>query len=423
MVGVLPHYEHSAQTFSRKKFERSIMMENMTLTVHFFGGLSVSSGETHISHDSARSRQAWLILAYLLHNRKRIVYANELIKILNLEEKVNPSGALKTAIHRARAMLNQLDDGLGHIVLQYRNNGYCCSSDINYDIDTEHLESALNGENKDDCNFLLNALELYAGGFCSVFSSENWVIPLNVYYQNLYTRGVQIAVQFLENEKRYEECANLCQQALQRDPYRELFCQLLMRSLLALGRREQVISVYENMSKLMISAVGVMPDQESRALYREALKTVNLPKIPMDKLLDQLKEDTPIRGALFCDFDFFRNVYQSQARILLRSGEDVHIALFDIVSKGGEISERSLETIMNNLELHLSCSLRKGDMVTRCSASQFAVMLLHADYNNSNNVCRRITTSFQKKYPYIPAKIEWVIHSVDLAEGPPVSET
>ncbi len=393
-------------------------MENLTLQVRFFGGLSISCGDAHISHDSTRSRQAWMILAYLLHNRKRIVPADELIQVLNLGENINPSGALKTAMHRVRIMLSPLGDNMGHILLQYRDNGYCCSPDISLDIDVERLEGALDEEKEPDSDTLLEVLERYTGGFCAPFADEMWVIPLHVHYQNLYTRGVQIAAQLLENEHRYEECATLCRQAMQRDPYRELFCQLLMRNLLALGRREQVISVYENMSRLMISAVGVMPDQESRALYREALKTVNLPKIAMDALMDQLKEATPVRGALLCDFDFFRNVYQSQARILLRSGEQVHVALLSLVSRSGEVSNRSIETAMNNLEAHLCDSLRKGDMVARCSASQFIIMLLHAGFEDSCRVCRRLSSSYLKKYPHAPVRIEWDVQPVHLPENP-----
>ncbi len=372
-------------------------MEQLTLYVRMLGTLSITLNDVRIGCDSGRGRQPWLILAYMIHHRSRIIPSDELISLLHLEEKgVNPAGALKTAMHRVRTLLNQLGEQMGHTILQSKENGYCLSPDINMDLDTETFEAALAPNEPPDTDLLLRALNLYSGGFCAAFADEEWVIPLAAYYQNLYARGVQNVALILETENRYSDCANLCRQAIRLDPYREVFFQLLMRSLLALGQREQVITVYENMSKLMLSAIGVMPDQESRALYREALRTVSLPKITAAELTEQLKETSPIKSALLCDFDFFRNVYQAQARLLARSGESVHIVLMNVTGRS-ETSRRNLENTMNQLELQLCQSLRKGDVVTRCSATQFVIMLPHADYDNSCKVCRRLVDALTRK--------------------------
>ena len=95
--------------------------------------------------------------------------------------------------------------------------------------------------------------------------------------------------------------------------------QHLMRFLLAMDKRKEVVTVYEDMSKLLLSTFGVMPDQESRALYREALQTVTSRVLAPEMMMEQLTESGEIKSALICDYDFFRMLYQAQARMIART--------------------------------------------------------------------------------------------------------
>ena len=388
-------------------------MERITLKVRMFGSLTLAIGDAQIGCESGRAGQVWVLLSYLLHHRRRIVPADELISLLHMDE--NGSGALKTAVHRVRSALNRLGEDMGHTLLQYRDGGYGWNPDVVMEVDAERFEEIL--ASTASTEQLLDALSLYTGTFCAMQASEAWVIPVAAYYQNLYLRAVQGAVSRLETESRYEACVTLCRSALKTDSSQEVLYQLMMRSLLALNRRTEVIAVYEDMSRLLLSEFGVMPDQESRALYREALRTVNGHTVTPEALREQLQETGPVSGALLCDFDFFRNVYQAQARVLARSGEAVHVALLSVSGRlDKELTRRSLETAMDNLEAHICKSLRKGDMVTRCSASQIAVMLPHAGYDDSLKVCLRLTDSYMKKYPHTPIRIDYAVQSIDAVE-------
>ena len=109
-----------------------------------------------------------------------------------------------------------------------------------------------------------------------------------------------------------------------------------MRLLLALDKRDEVVSIYENMRSLLLSTFGVMPDRESRTLYREAMRTANVCSITLEALIEQLKEEYPISGALVCDYDFFKNIYQSQARMLLRNKNDIHLVIVTTSARLGK---------------------------------------------------------------------------------------
>ena len=122
-------------------------------------------------------------------------------------------------------------------------------------------------------------------------------------------------------------------------------------------------------------------------------------------------------GALICDFDFFRTLYQAKARQIVRTGEAVHVALLTVKSRSRkELARRSLEIAMDNLEEQIRVSLRKGDAVTRCSGSQFIIMLPQANYENSVMVCGRIKDSFNRQYPHSPVKVDCFVQALQPAE-------
>ncbi len=378
------------------------------LKVQMFGELTITYGEKTIRCEGRRARQSWNLLTYLLYYHDRVVSADELIsQFWNGEASENPAGALKTSMHRLRALLDTLSPNAGHTMLLTKGGGYTWNPEYPIDLDTERFEALL------DCDApsltsLTEALALYDGPFLRLQSSETWVLPLSAYYQNLYIDTLQQAVSLYEQEGRYEEALQACRKALAIDPYYEGGYQMSMRCLLEMGQRQEVIRVYEDMSRLLLSSFGVMPDQESRMLYHEAMRSDACPALTPEELSEQLTEEGPVTGALRCDFDFFRMLYQSYARSIRRTGQEVHMALFSFRGGNAEI----LAETMESLEEHLTRSLRKGDVVSRCSMSQIAVLLPMADSENSMMVCRRILERFRLPLSRPALEITPTVHPV-----------
>jgi len=137
-----------------------------------------------------------------------------------------------------------------------------------------------------------------------------------------------------------------------------------------------------------------------------------------DLLREQLQERDPVPGPLFCDFSVFRQFYQAEARSVSRRGDAVHVAMLSVVpADGKELSENSLEKIMIYLREHLRGSLRRGDVVSRCSASQYAVLLLQANFENSIKVCSRIERTYMQAYPRSGVHLQSVVLPVEPLQG------
>ena len=393
-------------------------MDQNILHVRMLGKFSLTYGERQISCDNNRSKQIWNILAYLIYNKGKIVSSDDLMSLMWSSEKSdNPPGAMRTAMHRVRSLLESLVPDFGRKLLIYKSGGYMWNPEVEMFLDVDefekHISSITAEEAADNIDTYIAALNLYDGDFLSAQSSETWVMPIQVYYHNLYENLIAKAMPALEKTGKFAEAEVICRKALQINQYSEQMYQYLMRFLLNMDKRQEVVTVYEDMSKILLATFGVIPDQESRALYREALQTVNSRVVSSEMMMEQLNEQSEIRGALICDYDFFRMLYQAQARMVVRTGAAIHVALISLKSRNAkETSQKSISLAMDNLEEHMSRSLRKGDVITRSSASQFIIMLPQANYENSCMVCNRFITSFERKYPHSPVYIDFSVNSL-----------
>ena len=388
-------------------------MAEQGLQVRMFGTFSISMDDREINDGDNRSRKVWLLLAYMIYCRSRSISQEELIGLLwNSDERSsNPLNALKTMFHRVRTSLDQLDPSAGHTLIIRRDGNYAWNPDIPFSFDVEEFDrlcraGAASSKKERRLEIYLKALALYNGDFLQKLSSETWVVPISTYFHNLYLQTLLETLSLLEEREQQEKAASLCRKAVEIEPYNELLYQHLMQNLLALGEQREVIRVYEEMSQVLFDNFGIMPADESRALYREAVRTVNDQAVSIGMVKEQLREREGANGAFFCDYDFFKVIYHAEARAIARSGDAVHICLLSVTGQNGqELPKRSLDRCMENLREIIRGSLRRGDVAARCSVSQYILMLPQANYENSRMVCQRIIKAFCRQYPHSPARL------------------
>ena len=394
-------------------------MEPVKLRVQMLGDFSLSAGGNQISDTEGRSHKVWLLLAYMIYHRDRAVSQEELVEMLWGKEprSSNPTSALKTTFHRVRSLLDQLWPNAGHHLILRQDGGYCWNTGISMSVDADEFEKLCRNEHADEAALereLLDALELYRGDFLSRLDSDTWVLSITAYYHNLYLDALLKVMPILFEHGRYREMERLCREALVLEPTHEGIYRYLMRAMLELGDAKAAMTLYEELSKRLFSEFGVMPEEETRALSREATRTVNEAPMPMELIHEQLRESASSAGALVCEYDFFRVLCHSAARSMARSGIATHIALISVSGrKGEELSKRSLERAMENLEDQIRVSLRRGDAVARCSVSQYILMLPQANYENSCMVCERIVGAFSRRYPHSPVQLKYAVHPLE----------
>ena len=391
-----------------------------TLHISMLGGFTLRQGEQFIDDSSNRMRKVWLLLAYLIYSRSSHTTQEHYLALLQGAkggEAEDLSGRLKALFYRARAMLDQVAPDAGHKLIIRKNGTYCWNTEFPITLDIEEfdrLRTAPAADDEDRLELNLQALALYQGDFLPKLSMEHWVMPISAYYHQAFLDTASQTLSLLEARSCWEEAAALCRRALKIEPYSEAVYQHLMRSLLALEDRAGAVAAYEQMSEVLFDTFGVMPSDESRLLYREATKQANTHSVTIGAVKDQLREPAQAKGAMFCEYDFFRLLYQVQARSIIRSGEVIHIALLSVHGLfGKELSRRSLDTAVENLKELILGNLRQGDVVSQCSMSQLVIMLPQANYENSCAVCQRIIKAFNRQYPHSPTEVKFHVHPLE----------
>ena len=401
------------------------------LNVNMLGTFSIQYGEKSVDDRSNRMKKVWLLLAYLIFCRNSSTTQDNYLSLLRgagSDESADPNGRLKAIFYRARTMLNQIDEAAGRDWIVRKNGTYAWNTEIPLRLDAEEFEvlckqAETEPDNHRRLDLYLQALELYQGDFLPKLSVEPWVMPIHAYYHQMFLNASEQALTLLGANERWDEAAALCERALKIEPYSETIYQHLMRARIARKDRAGAQRAYEEMSELLFSLFGVMPSEESRALYREASRKEGTSTVPAGTVREQLKETSGAKGAMYCEYDFFKLLYQVQARAILRSGDVIHIALFSVHGiRGKELPRRSLDLAMNNLQELLVGNLRQGDIVTRCSVSQLIVMLPQANYENSCAVCQRLLKTFSRQYPHSPVDIHYIVHPLEPLSAAPHPE-
>ena len=392
-------------------------MNGPTLQVQMLGQFTLRYGDRTISDSDDRSRRVWSLLAYMLYNHGRSFAQEELIHLYwsNGEKSADPGNALKSIFHRIRTALDKLQPGLGRLLIRRKAGRYFWNNVMPLSLDIEDFEAhfhAAEAAGDDDVRLAeyQAALALYAGDPLPRMTDEIWTIPIVAYYHSLYTRAAAGAIELLEKQERTAEAVALCRRAIHIEPYQEDLYEHLMRGLLRTGDMKGAMSVYEEMSELLFAHFGVMPSETLRTLYRQATRTVNDRTLTMDEVCSQLEEPAPHGGAMVCEYDFFKILYRAEARSIARNGHSANICLLSVSDKDGEmLARRSLDPAMNNLQVLVQNNLRRGDVIARCSISQYIILLPQANYENSRMVADRLVSAFYRRYPHSPARLRYTV--------------
>ena len=392
-------------------------MNGPTLQVQMLGQFTLRYGDRTISDSDDRSRRVWSLLAYMIYNHGRSFAQEELIHLYwsNGEKSADPGNALKSIFHRIRTALDKLQPGLGRLLIRRKAGRYFWNNVIPLSLDIEDFEAhfhAAEAAGDDDVRLAeyQAALALYAGDPLPRMTDEIWTIPIVAYYHSLYTRTAAGAIELLEKQERTAEAVALCHQAIHIEPYQEDLYEHLMHGLLRTGDMKGAMSVYEEISELLFAHFGVMPSETLRTLYRQATRTVNDRTLTMDEVCSQLEEPAPHGGAMVCEYDFFKILYRAEARSIARNGHSANICLLSVSGKDGEmLARRSLDPAMNNLQVLVQNNLRRGDVIARCSISQYIILLPQANYENSRMVADRLVSAFYRRYPHSPARLRYTV--------------
>ena len=396
-------------------------MDRSVLQVNMLGEFSLTYNGKCIDDSGSRSKKLWMLLEYLLVFRDREVAQNEIIELLWPDEEIaNPANTLKVLIHRIRQSLDQLGlDGKSLIVNHRGTYSWQSYDSIEIVIDIELFEALYHQiENEQDpekrLTHLLRAIDIYKGDFLPKTSYEVWAVPICTYYHGMYIKLVKDAIVILNERQLYDDIIRICHNAIVVDPYDESLHISLIEALADSGRHREALFHYESATKMFYSQFGITPSQEFMAIYKRVIKMTNDVETDLTIIKGGLQEVQDIRGAFYCEYEIFKEVYQLEARAQMRSGQTVFLCLLTITDTSGErLKQKTLSSAMDKLMNAIGVSLRHGDVYTRFSISQFLVMLPCVTLENGEMIMQRIIRKYHHDNPRSTAVIQYNVQPIE----------
>lgn len=370
--------------------------------VAMLGRFEIRAGDGSVSDDENRSMKMWNFLAYIITHRSKKISHDEFFEMLWAgEDSENPLSALKTLLYRIRTLITPVDPD-GKFIISQRGS-YCFNPNIKVVLDVEQFEklcrrAAASGvSDAERIDLLTKAVKLYKGDFLHKMSSTMWVIPLQTRYHSIYLSAVYKLAELLLKNEQYTQAAEICDRALQIDSMDEKLYCLLIEAKLRQGDDEGALKEYKVATDLLYRSLGVRPSDELRDLYVSIMRAQKNQESDLSTIMEDLKESANEHKAFYCEYSFFREVYRLEARRVSRIGLPVFIGLITVTSEGGRKPHtKSLTAAMDKLQTKILNSLRRGDVVSRYSSSQFVLLLSALTFEDGEMVINRIINSFTR---------------------------
>lgn len=390
------------------------MSNDKPLKVRMLGEFSIEYDGNVISDTEGRSKKLWLFIEYLMTFRGREISQNDLIDLLWPDDQNgNPSNTLKTLVHRARTMVDSLEYMDSKDLIVYKRGTYAWNGDVEMEVDLDVFENHIkNAEQKDisieqKLNEYTQAIEIYKGDFLPRLELESWAVPISTYYHTMYTKAVAETLEILAGVKDWDTIIQISQKAIEIDPYDEKFHIHLIQALVNTKNQQLAKNHYESVKRMFFERFGVAPSNEFNALYKKVVRTMHQPENSLETIRGQLAETDHESGAFYCEYEVFREIYQLEVRNSARTGQSIFLCLITVNDNKGETpNQRQLNNAMSKLLLTVNESLRRGDVYTRYSPSQYLVMLQMLTFENAQMVVKRIQKRFKHEYPKLTAKLD-----------------
>lgn len=378
-------------------------MEN-SVRIQMMGNYLIYIDEQRIENPVSKTRKGSALMSFLILNRGKLVANQRLLRELwPANTATNPENALKTLVSRVRSMLNQMAPGLGKSIISDRG-AYHWEAQEGVRIDVLEIMDIFDtlGKTRDETalkQLFQRLINLYKGDLYQTGDLNEEA----AYAEQLHRQYLNAVYQYLDLLRKdgdYNEISAVCRTALNVDNFDDHLHIELMKAMVHLNRITDAMDQYQHAANLTYRYLGTEPSKSMQDFYRQLNRSRKSLKFNMDAIRTELRDSSSERGALVCDYNMFKEIYNLQMRNLERLGTTMFLGIIMI----GEADDSHTnyirqDNIMNGLIEILRDNLRKGDIITHFAPTIVAVLLPTVNYETGSMVMERVRLLFYKRFP------------------------
>ncbi len=338
-------------------------------------------------------------------------------ELYDVDDLSNPNNSFNNLLFQLRRQT--VSAGLpkeDYIIRQ--NKLYYPDPAIPLDIDTQRFEHLIQEAEKEKApkkkyDLFRQALQVYHGELLPESATQAWVVTESIRMQKLFEEAVRYAGAYAKKTKDYDAMFHIYEHAAriypdddwQADQIDALICQ---------EEYQQAYQLYDQTVRLYSEEMGLPPSDQMLANYRKMSQKLTNQESRITEIQSSLQED-PDTGAYFTTLPGFIDIYRVLERNMQRLGYSVYLLLCTLADYEGKpfMNREKLESRSKTLRQCISSSLRRGDIFSRYSSSQYLILLVGSDKEGCNVVAGRIS---KKLYAIEGSKASVHYSNVSLAD-------
>ena len=385
----------------------------MGVEVLTLGDFDIVKSGRSLMMDGSRANKRLELLKYFITYRDKKLTPEYIAEDLWSDSDIaDPKNALRTQVFRLRKMLDEMglkSDGQGgsenYLGISFQNGFYVLNVGENCLIDAalfeENIKTADKARDKDPDQAIekyKEAIRLYRGQYLADISDREWVFTIRNRYHRLYVQSLIRLFELLKAKGRNREIVEYFEHAVSYEPFEEALHVFFLEALLELGEYKQALSHYNYITGRMFREMSVKPSPVLKGMYRRIVAgDKNIHSTDISVLTRNFSFDDDMEGALFCDLEYFRTIYNLEERRSLRAQNKECLGLVTVTTENTEVSQDKLNKATETLKTVLKESLRRGDVFTQWNRHQMIVMLTDVQRDALDLISRRIRKRFNDK--------------------------
>jgi len=372
----------------------------------------VESGKSLMKSSSRANKRLELLKYFITYRDKKLTPQYIAENLWNDSASDDPKNALRTQVFRLRKMLDSMglnsngtDNNGNCLNIIFQNGFYILNIGENCLVDATLFEDNIKaaerarGEDPDQAiNKYKEAIRLYRGEYLADILDKEWVFTIRNRYHRLYVQSLIRLFELLKARGCNREIIEHFEQAVSYEPFEEVIHIFFMEALLELKEYKHALSHYNYITGRMYRELSVKPSPALKGIYsRIVAGENNNHSTDLSTLTESFSFDYEKEGALFCDIEYFRTIYNLEERRSIRARSKECLGLVTINKENQRVSQNKLNDATETLKAVLRVSLRRGDVFTQWNQHQMIVLLTDVQRDALDLINRRIRKRFNDK--------------------------
>jgi len=372
-----------------------------TVQVKMLGRFTAIYRDQALNLDFGSTTKMMQLLALLLLYPHGISREKLLYNLYGNSELANSKNNLRVTVSRLRKAL--AESGLtGEAAISVKGGCYCLESSISFENDVALFENCVAGAEEasdPEMGYQLRekACGIYAGEFLPDFSMEEWVMVEQVQLKKAYIACLQEFLEECRQRREYDRMFQFALAASKMYPYDE-WQAYQIDALIALNRYDDAMELYDKTVSLYFDDLGIPPSENMLRRLRAMSDSIHYEVTSVSDILAGLNEHEVKQGAYYCNFPSFIDNFRMLQRLSERDGRSCFLVICTLVGKDKKPldDQKLLHLSGSELKRAFERSLRRGDIYTKYSTSQYLLLLVGLKQEDTSIVTNRIDRNMAK---------------------------